>query len=207
MIQHIELLVEEPSMEAVLRVVVPRIIPGVSFEVRVFNGKPDLLAKLPDRLKGYRDWSHVGGLGVVVIVDRDNDDCVTLLGNLNATGQRHGYSLCSLTQAIQGTLLNRLVVEELEAWFLGDVPAMATAFPGVPTTLRSRSTFRDPDAVRGGTAEAFGRVLRQAGHHTNGLRKIAAASEISPHLHVEKNDSNSFVKFRDGLRMLVNGAM
>jgi len=56
-VAHIEFLVEEPSAEAALRGLVPQIIgDALSYGIRVFQGKPDLLSQLPDRLKGYRRW-------------------------------------------------------------------------------------------------------------------------------------------------------
>ncbi|HEY5853216.1 MAG TPA: DUF4276 family protein [Aldersonia sp.] len=100
-------------------------------------------------------------------------------------------------------VLNRIAVEELEAWFLGDVNAICAAYPGVPTTLANRSGLRDPDAVRGGTAEALERVLKQSGDATGGLSKTDAARRIALHMEIENNRSNSFCQFRDGLRRFV----
>lgn len=205
MVEHLELLVEEPSMEVTLRLVVPRIVPGTSFAVRTFNGKPDLLENLPSRLEGYRDWSASGSLGVVVVVDRDDDDCRALLRRLDDMAHAAALAPASVSRRTPGGILNRIAIEELQAWFLGDVAAMCAAFPGVPTSLRARRSFRDPDAVGGGTAEAFERVLNAAGHHRGGLRKMAAAASIAPHPNVEANDSTSFQKFRDGLRLVTTG--
>ena len=54
---HLELLVEEPSMEAFLRSLLPRLLPhDRSFEVHSFQGKSDLLGKLQARLRGYAKW-------------------------------------------------------------------------------------------------------------------------------------------------------
>ena len=48
---HIEFLVEEPSAEAALNNLAPLILgPEITFQVHPYNGKPDLLAKLPGRL-------------------------------------------------------------------------------------------------------------------------------------------------------------
>ena len=48
---HFELLVEEPSMEAFLRGLLPRLMPSDrSFEVHAFQGKSDLLGNLAGRL-------------------------------------------------------------------------------------------------------------------------------------------------------------
>ena len=44
---HLELLVEEPSMEAFLRAFLPRLLPqDRTFEVHAFQGKNDLMGKL-----------------------------------------------------------------------------------------------------------------------------------------------------------------
>ncbi|MEJ7893693.1 MAG: DUF4276 family protein [Solirubrobacteraceae bacterium] len=50
---HLELLVEEPSMEAALDELLPRIVPGHSFKVHVHQGKSDLLRKVEQRLRAY----------------------------------------------------------------------------------------------------------------------------------------------------------
>ncbi len=52
MVTHVEILVEEPSMEGALRLIVPKISEFGSFEVYRFQRKQDLLKKLPARLKG-----------------------------------------------------------------------------------------------------------------------------------------------------------
>lgn len=71
---HVEVLVEEPSMEAALRLIIPKIIGSLSFDVYPFQGKDDLLKKLPERLRGYANWLPPD-YRIVVIVDRDDEDC------------------------------------------------------------------------------------------------------------------------------------
>ena len=49
--QRLEFLVEEPSMEAFLRGLLPPLLPeGCAFEIRVFRGKHDLIRQLEDWL-------------------------------------------------------------------------------------------------------------------------------------------------------------
>lgn len=64
-------------MEALLRIVLPRLVPTLSFEVYPFLSKNDLLNKLPDRMRGYRHWFPYDWR-VLVVIDRDDDDCRTL---------------------------------------------------------------------------------------------------------------------------------
>lgn len=194
----LEDLVEEPSAERALQHLLPRIVPGLPFEVRPFRGKPDLLKKLPSRLAGYAHFPRGYEPLVVVLLDRDDDDCVELKKQVSAIAEKVGLSVIGPTP----TVLVRIAVEELEAWFFGDVPAVAVAYPRAPVSLADRRGFRDPDAVVGGTAEALERVLRKHGYHGAGLSKTAAASDIAVHMDVDANRSRSFQVFRDGLRAL-----
>ena len=55
--QHLELLVEDPSTEAFLRELLPRMLPAeCTFNIRPFQGKADLLDKLRNRLRAYAKW-------------------------------------------------------------------------------------------------------------------------------------------------------
>ena len=46
----IDFIVEEPSMEAFLRSVLPIILDDTHFDIHVFQGKDQLLKRLPSRL-------------------------------------------------------------------------------------------------------------------------------------------------------------
>ncbi|MFD6455108.1 DUF4276 family protein, partial [Nocardia sp. NPDC060220] len=151
----------------------------------------------------YKSWVS-DNVGIVVIVDRDDEDCVVLKSKLELSAQKVGLVTASSSSGGCFQVLNRIAIEELEAWFFGDVEAMCTAYPGVPSSLASRVPFRNPDAIKGGTAEALHRVLERAGHHSGGLAKVRAAIDISAVMNIESNRSDSFCQFRDGLRRLVN---
>ncbi len=71
---HLEFLVEEPSMEAFLSVLLPRLFSDCTFRVHAFQGKTDMLGKLQARLKGYAHWPSNYG-HIVVVVDCDDDNC------------------------------------------------------------------------------------------------------------------------------------
>lgn len=182
----LEVLVEEASAKAALEVLLPHIVPGIEFHVHAHEGKRDLLSKVPGRLAGY---AHFPDAFVVILVDRDAEDCEKLKRQLVSAARRAGVGRRTLA---------RIAIEELEAWLLGDVPALAAAFPGVPLSLARRARFRDPDAVAGGTAETLLQVLREAGHTTTS--KIDVARRVAAHMDVETNRSHSFRAFRDGVR-------
>lgn len=194
----LEILVEELSAERTLRELMPKIAPGVGFEILVFRGKPDLLKKLPDRLAGYAGWILGANTCVVVLVDRDRDDCRELRERLDTIATDAGLSAHGAARVV----LNRIAIEELEAWFFGDADALRAAFSRIPASIGSEAKYRDPDAIAGGTAEALERLLIEHNYHRGGLRKVAAAQEIAPYMDVENNRSHSFQVFRDGIRSL-----
>jgi hypothetical protein len=54
---HIEFLVEEPSAEVALLNILPKVFePTTSFAIHPYQGKQDLLRKLPSRFRGYKAW-------------------------------------------------------------------------------------------------------------------------------------------------------
>jgi hypothetical protein len=198
-VSHVELLVEEPSMEAALRVLLPRLVADASFEVHAYQCKDDLLDKLPKRLQGYSTWLPVDWR-IVVVMDRDDDNCDSLKQRLEQMAADAG--LQTRTGAGHGDyqLVNRLAIEELEAWYFGDWNAVKAAYPRVPDAIPRQAKYRDPDAIRGGTWEAFERVLQRAGYFRSGLRKIEAARAVAEHWDPDANRSHSFIIFRDVVR-------
>ncbi|MEX1009662.1 MAG: DUF4276 family protein [Acidimicrobiia bacterium] len=203
---YVELLVEEPSAEEALRVLLPKMLGDEHmFEIHVFRGKRDLLAKLPGRLRGYARWIKHAHAKVAVLVDEDREDCLALKRKLERAAADAG--LVTKSSAAPGDpflVLTRFAVEELEAWFFGDCDAVRAAYPGVPTTLEQRAPFRDPDAILGGTWERLEKVLQQAGYHRGGLAKSLAARDIAAHMDPLRNRSRSFQHFHSGLVALVS---
>lgn len=202
-VQHIEFLVEESSTEAFLRALLPRILPAsCTFDVHPFQGKDDLLKKLLGRLRGYATWLP-DTWRIVVLIDRDDDDCVKLKQTLDAmiedTGLRgRGQAAADLWQVV-----GRLAIEELEAWYFADWAAVIAAYPRVATNIPAQSAYRDPDAIRGGTWEAFERVLKRHGYFTTGLRKIEAARAIGAIIDPTASRSSSFRKFVTTIQQLI----
>lgn len=192
MIEHIEFIVEEPSAEAALQAFLPRFLHAVTFAIYPHQGKVDLLAKLPSRMKGYSRWLP-GNWRVIVLIDRDDDDCLGLKQRMNEIARDAGL-LGGGTRESRD-VVNRIAIEELEAWYFGDWQAVCQAYPGLPTTIPARRGYRDPDAIAGGTSEALERILQRGGYMDGGLRKIEAAREIGGCLDPERNSSRSFRHF------------
>ena len=176
--QHLEFLIEEQSMEVFLKGLLPQVLPeDCKYEFRVFQGKQDLLRKLGNRLHGYRHWLPDGGR-IVVVVDRDNDDCVELKDKLEQEATDAGLLTRSRCQDGEWQVVNRIAIEELEAWYFGNWEAVHQAYPRVPLNVPRKRGYRNPDSIQGGTWEAFERILKRAGHIRTKLRKKEAAEAI-----------------------------
>lgn len=203
--EHIEFLVEEPSMEELLRGVLPRILGPISSEIHTFQGKTGLVRNLPARLRGYASWLP-STYRIVVIVDRDDDDCRALKAQLDQVTADAGLMSKSRAGALPYQVLNRIAVEELEAWYFGDWEAVRAAFPAVSPNVPSKATYRYPDQIAGGTWEVFERELQRAGVYRGGLQKIDAARRIGAQMDPSRNRSPSFCALRDALASLADAA-
>jgi hypothetical protein len=194
---HLEFLLEEPSAEEALKNILPKILGDkVSFSLFQYGGKQKLLKRLPDRLKGYHAWIP-GDYKIVILIDMDDDNCQKLKKLLNGIALRAG-----LTPKGSGktySVINRIAIEELEAWFFGDENALTKAYPRVRKNISTHPAYRNPDNIKGGTWEALEKILQKAGYYKGGLQKIRAAKDISAQMSVDANRSKSFQVFRDGL--------
>ena len=193
---HVVLLVEEQSMEAFLLTLLPRILPNTcSYDVHTFRGKSDLRRKLTARLRAYARWLPADWR-IFVLVDRDGDECRALKDEFEAMAKNAGLRTCSGGRPWQ--VANRIVIEELEAWYFGDWQAVQRAYPKVSPHVPNRSRYRDPDGIRD-TWEALERVLKRYGYFSNGLRKTEAARAIAEQMDPAINDSRSFCVFHETL--------
>jgi len=200
-VERLVVFVEEPSMEAALLELLPRILGATSFEIHPFQCKNALLQHLPQRLRAYAKWLPESWR-LLVLVDQDDDDCRTLKAELEKIALDSGLVTLSRADDCRFQVINRIVVEELEAWYFGDWQAVHAAYPRVGSTLAAKAKYRSPDAIPGGTWEAFERILLRSGYFKTGLRKIEAARTITRHMIPERNTSPSFKAFFEALHPL-----
>lgn len=201
---HIEFLIEEVSAEAALQILLPPMLgAAATFDLHAFQGKTDLIRNLPQRLRGYRNWLP-DDCRIVVLLDRDTDDCHQLKRQIDQYAHEAGFTTRSRVGVDDSfQVLNRIAIEELEAWFFGDTDAIAAAYPRFDPNIRNRAPYRHPDAIAGGTWEALERELQRRGYHLGGLAKTQAARDIATHMRPERNLSHSFQVFRQGLLSLI----
>lgn len=110
-------------MQEVLDVVLPKLLPvGWDFKVIPHQGVTDLERSLPRKLRAWRN-PHAR---FIVLRDNDRGDCMARKTKLTNICQQAGR---------EGQFKVRIVCQELEAWFLGDLPALEKAFGAVPWIL------------------------------------------------------------------------
>lgn len=147
-----------------------------------------LLDQLPAKLRGY---AHVPNeFCVIVLVDADNDDCVDLKNRMLALQPRPNCTLF------------RIAVEETESWFIADPDAIKKAYPKAKT---HKLSTHNPDSICGAwekLAETIGRKPKDCG----GEDKYEWATNISPHLDLERPKSPSLSAFIDGLSKLITAS-
>ncbi len=202
---HIKFFLEEPSAEAALKYILPKILSSdVICFFHAFEGKDDMLKELPKLMKGHQwipnDWR------IIVLIDEDRKDCHELKTYLEKVAHEAGFvtkSSEALNEEFQ--VINRIAIEELEAWFFGDVEALHMAYPKISRNLHTKAKYRNPDAITGGTYEVLDRLLRQNNYYRKDERihKPTVAQNIAQYMDPSKNRSKSFQVFVEGLRACI----
>ncbi len=192
---HFELLVEEPSMEAFLAEVLPRMLNEATFRIHTHQGKDDLLRKLAGKLRAYSRWLPETAR-IIVLLDKDDDDCFALKERLEGACASANLASRSGCGHEQWRVANRIVIEELEAWFFGCWGSVRKAYPKVAPNVPQQAAYRQCDAIAGGTWEALERILKRGGYFAEGLGKMEAAREIGKNFSPYCCISPSFIVFR-----------
>jgi hypothetical protein len=181
-----DFLLEEPSMKNLLEGLLPRLIPGwVQGEHFLYvphEGKTDLDRSVPRKLSAWR----VPGDRFIVLRGNDNADCREIKVRL--------VKLCAVSG--RADTLIRLVCQELESWYLGDLVALADAYQdpklGAPA-LQKR--FAVPDSWAKPSTEL--RRMVPAFQKGGGARRMGAALRVA-----DENRSHSFRVFVAGVRRI-----
>ena len=136
---QVEILVEEPSMDNFLQVILPLILPqgyqvGINVFVRPHQGKQDLQKSIPKKIQAFSHfWRPVK---VLILQDQDNEDCEKLKNNLMGICRRAGNC----------PRLVRIACRELESWYLGDMDAIEAVYPSFKAEkFQNKKKFRNPE--------------------------------------------------------------
>jgi len=165
---RIVFLLEEPSMARLLEGLIPRMFRGLRFLCVPHEGKHDLEKSIPRKLRAWKE----PGARFVVVMDNDGKDCMTL--------RDHLCELCA--QAGRPDALIRIPCQELEAWYIGDLAALAKAYDQPRLgKLSGKTKYLDPDAIGKPSAE-LERLIPE-------FQKTAAARRMGLLLSEEDNRS------------------
>ena len=178
---RIVFMLEEPSMKVFLEGLLPRLYPGLRFLCVAHNGKQELERSIPRKLKAWQ----VPGDRFCVIRDNDGGDCVAVKGRLQG--------LCR--DAGRPDAVVRIACQELEAWYFGDLAAVADEYEDESVArMGDRKGYRDPDAIA--------QPSRRLAELVPGFQKVSGARRLGVRL-VRENRSRSYMVFLEAMDRLV----
>ena len=186
----VEILVEEPSMENVLNIILPQILPegyqlGINCFIRPHQGKSDLQKSLPKKVQAYQYFPK--NVNLIVVQDQDSNDCIDLkqvLIDLIQSKNRHQPHLV------------RIACKELENWYLGDMKAIEAVYPSFRASQhQNRANYRNADNVFG--AHELERLIKD-------FSKGFASKHIPKHMNIAINRSPSFQHLVSGVQRFLN---
>lgn len=172
-------------MNATLRNLLPKLFPELrEYEHWIIihhQGKSDLEQSYPRKMKEWRE----PGVRFIILRDNDGADCVALKQRLVSKIPNNAPEY-----------LVRIVCQELEGWFLGDLDAVAAAYPSAARHKSFKSLSKnDPDKLTNASE-----LMKQL---TGTQAKVGRASLIAQHMQPAKNRSTSFQVFVNGLSRFV----
>lgn len=187
--QRIEFLLEEPSMENVLTVILPQILPqgyelGINCFLRPHQGKHDLKKSIPKKMKVFSNYHQP--TKIVILHDQDSNDCKALKADLQ--------KIC--TQSGTCEVLIRIPCRELENWYLGDMRAIEAVYPNFKRSrFENRQKFRVVD-------QSFG--SKELMKNIKNFQKGHASRTIPLHMDIAINRSESFKQFVRGVQSFLS---
>ena len=190
---HFVFMLEEESAKFLLEGLLPKILssgtllPNVSFQYIPHQGKSDLQKSIPRKLAAWKKPNSF----FVILHDLDaNPDCIALKNELRL--------LCM--NANQHEPLIRIICQELEAWYFGDLDAVQKAFPEFNAAQYKRKPrYRHPDEIHN-PSKALNKIVK---NFTKGL----AARTVPQYMDIENNTSVSFNHTITGIRDFVETQM
>jgi len=171
-------MVEERSMKELLTIVLPKVLPPEYEEPLILphSGKRDLEKSIPIKL---RAWTHPEDK-FIILHDQDGCDCIELK-----------TKLLSLCKDSKNDCLVRIVCDELEAWYFGDLTAVSNAYGKDLTPLSRKRKYRSPDDISN-VKEELRKIVPD-------YQPIDGAKKISEKMDIRNNSSRSFNTFISGV--------
>lgn len=159
----------------------PRLVPDLSFLCIEHEGKTDLEGSLPRKL---RAWNVPGDRFIVI---RDSD------GALPGALEARLAALCATAGRAEVPV--QIAYQELEAWYLGDLRALADAYAINLDAHIGKAVYRNPDLI--GSPSSLVKSL------VSTFQKVDGARRLGERLHPDSNNSPSFKETCDAIQELV----
>lgn len=191
---RVEILLEEPSMEEVLKNILPKILPeGYKLDENVFlrphNGKSDLRKSIPNKVRAFSKYYEP--VKIIILHDQDNVlDCKNLKNSILelCKDEKNNFYLPCLV---------RIVCQELESWYIGDLEAIEKAYTSFRSEkYKNKKEFRNPDII-----EKPSQTMK---HILPNFQKIQTAKDVSKYMDINNNKSESFCFFISGIQKFLN---
>jgi len=178
-------LTEEESIKAPLMAILTQLWPdsheGLDWQIISFPGKAALEKRMVTKMQS---WTY-NNPHFVIVRDNDGGDCAALK-------QR----LCSSVSPLNKSFHIRIICQELESWFLGDLQAVESAFPAVKADQQNqKSKYRNPDQLNNASQE-LEKITGLSG-------KVSRSESISKHLNLSQNRSHCFNLIVKTLKQLI----
>jgi hypothetical protein len=186
---RVEFLLEEPSMASFLEIILPSVLPahfivGKNCFLRPHRGKSDLQKSIPNKIRAFSNFYEPAK--VIIIHDQDSSDCKLLKDKLRDLCCKNGNC----------PVLIRIACRELEAWYLGDMAAIQSAYPGFKAGYyKSKAKFRNPDLCN--PSEELSKLIPE-------FEKGTAAKTIPKYMLEPRNTSHSFKQLVKGIQSFLS---
>ena len=173
-------MLEEKSAEHLLKVILPKILPSDVTPLFISHqGKSDLQKSIPNKIKA---WQYPNDY-FIILHDQDSHNCIDLKKELR--------QLCSSVKCQHDPLI-RIVCQELESWYFGDLDAVQKAFPRFSACrYKNKAKYRKPDDIKN-PGNKLKKIIRD-------FNKGYAAIEVPKYMDLSKNTSVSFNHFLCGV--------
>lgn len=171
-------------MAEFLRIILPELLPkewiiDENYFIRKHQGKSDLRKSIPVKIRTFSHWNDK--VGIVVLQDQDSNDCKRLKEELLALCRTGG----------ELPVMVRVVCQELESWYLGDMAAIQCAYSRFRAEhFTNKAKFRNPDLCS--AKHELKKILPE-------YQEISSTKKIAPHIRIADNKSESFRQFVTGI--------
>lgn len=177
--KHLFIYTEEPSIKIVFDRILTQILSeDIAYRIFVHQGKNDLIYGIKNTLPKI---CKIPDSRILITRDQDSADCKKIKVELDTIVK----TICARNYKI------RIICRELESWFLGDMDAIAQAYPRFhPEQYRNKKAYRNVDLIQSPSKHLLKLIPEFAG--SKKLPKISTAEAIATHLDINANQSESF---------------